>query len=113
MQPLHGQWEIAIDPSNCGRTEYWLRFHPAASAAAGQHSLLRFDAIDYVAKNWLNGAPVGGHEGDETPFAIDVTEALIVGEKLLAVRVLNPADEPIDGIHRLHRCHRLKISKSA
>jgi beta-galactosidase len=66
-----------------------------------------------VAEVWLNGAPVGGHEGGEMPFALDVTEALIAGENLLAVQMLNPTDEPIDGIHRLHRFHRLKISKSA
>ena len=42
--------------------------------------------------------PVGGHEGGETPFELDVTGALRPGEEnLLAVRVLNPCARPIDG----------------
>ncbi len=88
---------------------YWLRFSPAATAAGGQRSLLRFGAIDYMAEVWLNGVAVGGHEGGETPFALDVTEALVPGENLLAVRVLNPTDEPIDGIKLQETPHRNKF----
>ena len=45
------------------------------------------------------GQRVGDHEGGETPFVLDVTDAIRAGARnLLAVRVLNPTHERIDGI---------------
>ena len=99
-----------VFPDYHGVAWYWLPFRPNTTAAAGQRYLLRFGAIDYLAEVWLNGAPVGGHEGGETPFALDVTEALIPGgENLLAVRVLKPTDEPIDGVPLQETPHRNKF----
>jgi beta-galactosidase/beta-glucuronidase len=73
---------------------------------------LHFGAVDYLADVWLNGVHVGGHDGGETPFALDVTEALnLDGENLLAVRVLNPSDQPIDGIRLQETPHRNKFVK--
>jgi hypothetical protein len=61
--------------------------------------LLRFGAVDYMADVWVNGMDVGGHEGGETPFTLDVTGAVKPNaENHLTVRVLNPKNEPIDGI---------------
>ncbi len=58
---------------------------------AGGRYLLRFWQVDYLAEVWLNGAPVGGHEGGETPFVLDVTDHIKPGQSnRLAVRVLNP-----------------------
>jgi Glycosyl hydrolases family 2, sugar binding domain/Glycosyl hydrolases family 2/Glycosyl hydrolases family 2, TIM barrel domain len=60
---------------------------------------LRFDAVDYLADVWVNGVHVGEHEGGETPFVLDVTQAVRPNaENRLIVRVLNPTNEPIDGI---------------
>ncbi len=51
--------------------------------------------MDYKADVWLNGVLVGGHEGGETPFTLDVTEAIKpLATNRLAVRVLNPTNEP-------------------
>ena len=53
---------------------------------------------DYLGEVWLNGQYAGCYEGGETPFEFDVTEAIrLDADNLLAVRVLNPADTPIDG----------------
>jgi hypothetical protein len=62
--------------------------------------LLRFWQAEYRADVWLNGVPLGAHEGGEEMFELDATDALRpVGEtNRLTVRVLNAADEPIDGI---------------
>jgi hypothetical protein len=69
---------------------YWRKFTAPLPRHAGRRYLLRFAAIDYQAWVWLNGKPVGSHEGPETPFTLDVTEAIKPGEEnLLAVRVLN------------------------
>ncbi|UCH36643.1 MAG: glycoside hydrolase family 2 [Armatimonadota bacterium] len=71
--------------------------------------LLRFWAVDYQAEVWLNGVHVGGHEGAETPFVLDVTDAMRPGRRnRLAVRVLNPTNEPIDGIALNETPHRNK-----
>jgi len=71
--------------------------------------LLHFEAVDYLADVWVNGIPVGAHEGGETPFVLDATEAIKSnGTNLLTVRVLNPTNEPIDGIVLKQTPHRNK-----
>ena len=86
-------------PGYHGVAWYWHTFSPPAQPAALAKYMLRFWAVDYKADVWLNGTWLGGHEGGESPFMFDATGALRPGqENLLAVRVLNPTDEPIDGI---------------
>ena len=41
--------------------------------------LLHFGAVDYETTVWVNGSRVGEHEGGYTPFAIDITDALVPG----------------------------------
>ena len=67
---------------------------------ADGRALLRFWQAEYRADVWLNGTYLGWHEGGEAAFELDATDALKpVGESnRLSVRVLNAADEPIDGI---------------
>lgn len=132
LHPLRGEWFVALDPEDLGRSGrwfergppaparqtpipaiiqqvfpgyfgvawYWHRFTARHPPVAGERALLRFGAVDYRAEAWLNGVPLGGHEGGETPFTLDVTGALRPAgeENLLAVRVLNPTEERIDGI---------------
>lgn len=40
---------------------------------------LRFGAVDYRARVWVNGTFVGEHEGGHTPFSFDITESLRPG----------------------------------
>ena len=100
----HGEAdESAVDHSDAfpgyHGVAWYSHFRAPLNCRAGGRYLLRFWAVDYLAEVWLNGKPVGGHEGGETPFVLDVTEALRGGEKnLLAVRVLNPTHERIDGM---------------
>lgn len=42
----------------------------------GDRVLLRFGAVDYDAKVWIDGSYVGGHRGGHVPFSIDITDAL-------------------------------------
>ena len=54
--------------------------------------------MDYAAEVWVNSTPVGGHSGGETPFVLDVTQAIKPNAtNRLAVRVLNPTHEAIEG----------------
>ncbi len=71
--------------------------------------VLRFGAVDYFAEVWVNGAFVGQHESGETPFLLDVTLALKTeGLNRIAVRVINPANDPIDGFSLNTIPHRNK-----
>ena len=86
-------------PGYHGVAWYWRDFAAPANQRPGGRYLLRFWAVDYKAEVWLNGVRVGEHEGGETPFVLDVTGAVKPDEaNRLAVRVLNPTHEPIDGI---------------
>jgi len=87
-----------VFPGRNGLAWYWSTFVPGCAPTLGERALLRFQAVDYLADVWVNGRGIGCHEGGETPFALDATEALVSGENLLAVRVLNPTKTPIDGL---------------
>ena len=86
-------------PGYHGLAWYWREFDAAANPHESGRFILRFLAVDYMAEVWVNGVKVGHLEGAESPFELDVTDAIRPGGKnLLAVRVLNPTVEPIDGI---------------
>ncbi len=104
-----------IYPAYHGVAWYWLHFGAEPNPYAGGSALIRFQAVDYLAEVWLNGSYLGLHEGGETPFVSDATSVLASGEEknLLAVRVLNPIDQPIDGIVLAETPHRNKFVKIA
>lgn len=99
-RPTRVPWIIQdAFPGYHGVAWYWREFAGPVPRRDGGRFLLRFWAVDYLAEVWLNGVRVGMHEGGETPFVLDVTEVIRAGAKnLLAVRVLNPTHERIDGI---------------
>ena len=109
-QPTKVPWIIQdAFPGYHGVAWYWREFAAPANPHAGERRLLRFWAVDYLAEVWLNGIRVGGHEGGETPFVLDVTDAVRPGPgNRLAVRVLNPTTQPIDGIVLQQTPHRNK-----
>lgn len=59
----------------------------------GERALLHFGAVDWQATVYVNGKEVGGHTGGYQEFAIDITEALKVGNNELVVGVLDPTDQ--------------------
>ncbi len=97
-----------VFPASHGVAWYWRTIHQEGVAPNGARALLRFSAADYLSDVWLNGAYLGGHEGGETPFTLDATSALQSGDNLLAVRVLNPTDTPVDSIVLDQTPHRNK-----
>ena len=99
-------------PGYHGVAWYWLEFEAEAPAFSAGRYLIRFNAVDYLAEVWLNGTYLGTHEGGETPFTFDATKAIHSGAgNQLAVRVLNPTDQPIDGIVLDETPHRNKVMK--
>ncbi len=96
-------------PGYHGAAWYWREFDVPANPHAAGRFLLRFWAVDYKADVWVDGQPAGSHEGGETPFTLDVTGLVRPGQTArLAVRVLNPTHEPIDGIVLRQTPHRNK-----
>ena len=86
-------------PDYHGVAWYWRHFTAPVSPFPDGRYLLRFHAVDYLAEVWVNGTCIGSHEGGETPFVLDATGACQPGEQnTLAVRVLNPTYDPIDGM---------------
>ncbi|MEP0844727.1 MAG: hypothetical protein HRF43_18670, partial [Phycisphaerae bacterium] len=72
--------------------EWWYRktFRPP-ERFAGRRLRLQFDATDYYADTWLNGASLGRHEGYMDAYAYDVAEHVRPGrDNELLVRVWTP-----------------------
>ena len=97
-------------PGYHGVAWYWRSFHIPPNPHPEGRSLIRFWAVDYKADVWVNGIAVGGHEGGETPFVLDITDAAKAdAANLVAVRVLNPTNERIDGLTLAETPHRNKV----
>lgn len=86
-------------PTYHGVVWYYRQFKVPQNPHQQGRYLLRFWQVDYLADVWCNGKHVGQHEGTGEPFVLDVTEAVKPqADNLIAVRVLNPKHEAIDGI---------------
>jgi hypothetical protein len=98
-----------VFPDYHGVAWYWVKLTAPATRRSGERTLLRFRAVDYFAEVWLNGRFVGGHEGGETPFTLDVTDTIKPGKtNLLAVRVINPGPERVEDFVLSEVPHRNK-----
>ncbi|MBV5332404.1 glycoside hydrolase family 2, partial [bacterium] len=91
-KPAQVPWIIQEAFPECHGVVWYAReFDAPLNPHPGGRCLLRFWQVDYLADVWVNGKNVGGHEGGETPFVLDVTDAVKPGGKnRLTVRVLNP-----------------------
>jgi hypothetical protein len=69
----------------------WYRLAFTAEVPEHLHYYLRFGAVRYLSRVWLNGTELGTHEGGQNPFDFDVTRLLRLGhENTLIVRVSSP-----------------------
>lgn len=99
-----------VFPAYHGVAWYWHSFRFEQVPCPGERVLLHFGAVDYLAEVWVNGKAAGTFEGGETRFSFDVAELLRTdGDNLLAMRVLNPTDESIDGYVLDQVPHRNKV----
>lgn len=60
----------------------------------GQRVWLRFGAVDWEARVWVNGREVGRHEGGYTPFEFDVTDVAPPGSEATIVLRAYDATDP-------------------
>ncbi|MEZ4710155.1 MAG: beta-glucuronidase [Caldilineaceae bacterium] len=62
----------------------------APASWRGQRIVLRIGSANYAAQVWVNGTPVGEHEGGHLPFEFDVTSHIQWGApNVIAIRVEN------------------------
>ena len=66
----------------------------ATGRRSGERLRLRFGAVDFRCRVWVDGHLVGTHEGGHTPFSFDVTDSLDdVDEHVLVVRTDDDPDD--------------------
>ena len=104
--PVPGTVQFVM-PDKRGVFWYYRTFDAPTNPHPQGRYVLRIWQADYYADVWLNDKLLGSHEGSETPFEFDVTEAIQPGAaNRLAVRIINPTDYPIDGILLRETAHR-------
>ena len=89
----------SVFPDYHGLAWCWLDFEAPVNPDPNGRYLLKFKSVNYKADVWVNGVHLITHEGIESPFEVDVTEAIKPGTtNRLAVRILNVTGTPIDGL---------------
>jgi beta-mannosidase len=90
--------------------EWWYRkSFRVPGSMKGKRLRLQFGATDYYADIWLNGKPLGRHEGYIDPYEFEVTHALnLDSDNVIAVRVWTPVD-----YYWRHRPYTIKGSYGA
>jgi beta-galactosidase/beta-glucuronidase len=98
-------WPLAIEvpfppeseASGIGDTgfhsSFWYQRDFHCEAGSGR-VLLRFGAVDFAARVWVNGALATTHEGGHTPFMADITDLLAPGARQVVTVCVR--DDPHD-----------------
>ncbi|KAK3311065.1 glycoside hydrolase family 2 protein [Chaetomium strumarium] len=78
-----------------GITHMWFgtNFTVPSRWAKGRRVLLNFEAVDYEATVFVNGAKVGFNRGGYSRFSLDITANLVEGNNELHVFVFDPTDD--------------------
>jgi beta-galactosidase/beta-glucuronidase len=72
---------------------WYRRTFQVPAAWKGRRIVLRFEAVDWDARVWLNGKELGRHTGGYDPFAFDITPALKAdADQELVLSVWDPSD---------------------
>lgn len=83
-------WNVMPEYSEYEGIAWYRRTFTVSESAENAHLRLRFEAVFYLARVWLNGQYLGQHEGGYTPFEFDVTSLVKHGEtNVIAVQVDN------------------------
>ena len=89
MQVPH-TWNVMPEYSEYEGFAWYRRTFTVPPKSQNAHLRLRFEAVFYLSRIWLNGEYLGEHEGGYTPFEFDVTSIVKPGEEnVIAVQVDN------------------------
>ena len=93
--PLSGVGqEIGIKNSSDKNIGWYRRKVTVPETFAGKRIWLRFGAVDWDARVWVNGKPLGRHQGGYAPFEFDVSDSARPGEELTIVVRVEDATDP-------------------
>jgi len=88
--------EDAVQEAFAEALRAWYRTHLVAPARkAGQRAFLEFDGAALVSEVWVNGRPAGRHAGGYAGFRFDVSDLIVPGANLVAVRVDNASHKDV------------------
>lgn len=83
-------WNVMPEYSEYEGLAWYRLTFTAPPESRDSYLRLRFEAVFYLARVWLNGQYLGQHEGGYTPFEFDVTSIAQPGtENIIAVQVDN------------------------
>ena len=83
-------WNVMPEYLDYEGLAWYRRTFTVPPGSENAHLRLRFEAVFYLARIWLNGEYLGQHEGGYTPFEFDVSAVARPGEiNILAVQVDN------------------------
>ncbi|MBQ8094730.1 MAG: glycoside hydrolase family 2 [Clostridia bacterium] len=94
LVPFAYQTEISgIGPTDEIHPVLWYkRTFTVPAEMQGRNLLLRFGAVDFACRVYINGQLAGTHEGGYSPFDFDITTYLNEGENSLCIRVQDDPD---------------------
>ncbi len=78
---------------------YWDRFTLEEAPDPEQEYFLLLGYTEYLAEYWVNGRYIGSFEGIRLNYEFEIGSALRAGENLLAIRLVSPPPEGIDGYY--------------
>ena len=84
-----GDWNTQRDRLFFYEGPVWYQRSFSYKTGAHTRSFLYFGAANYFTRVYLNGKPLGEHEGGFTPFDFEVTDKLTEGENSVVVEVNN------------------------
>ncbi len=86
-----GCWEAQIpDPFGIVHGWYWRDIELPPSWDGDGDVVLRFEAVMYRCAAWLDGRPIGGHEGGYVPFELPLDGLRAGTRQRLVLQVTNP-----------------------
>lgn len=88
-----GDWNSQKEQLFFYRGQVWYRHIFEANIKRGERLHLHFGAVNFDAQVYLNGEPIGAHQGGYVPFSFDISDAVKRGENSLVVRVSNMLDD--------------------
>lgn len=111
---LNGQWDFHIEGTAYDKIEVPFVFQSQMSGIhdngmynyveyrrsfevpeswEGKRIFVCFGAVDYSCDVCINGKHIGSHEGGNTSFTMDMTDALVKGLNEILVKVFDPCDD--------------------
>ena len=83
-------WNVMPEHSEYEGIAWYRRAFAVPAESQNAHIRLKFDAVFYIARVWLNGQYLGQHEGGYAPFEFDVTSIVNrEAENVIALQVDN------------------------